>query len=69
MLLTVGRDHAWLTLPFTGPGCSQKHIPSYLMHPGLKGAGKVFVVSVNDPFVMKAWGDLLDPDGLIGVRA
>ncbi|CAN8104931.1 unnamed protein product [Discula destructiva] len=50
------------------PGCSQKHIPSYLMHPGLKGAGKVFVVAVNDPFVMKAWGDQLDPDGVIGMR-
>ncbi|KKY29420.1 putative tsa family protein [Diaporthe ampelina] len=32
------------------PGCSQKHIPSYLTHPDLKDAGKVFVVSVNDPF-------------------
>lgn len=39
------------------------------MHPGLKGAGKVFVVAVNDAFVMKAWGDLLDPERVIGVRA
>lgn len=35
---------------FTGT-CSSKHVPSYLNHAGLKKAGKVFVVSVNDPFV------------------
>ncbi|ROW15644.1 hypothetical protein VPNG_02078 [Cytospora leucostoma] len=50
------------------PGCSQKHIPSYLNHPGLKDAGKVFVVAVNDPFVVKAWGETLDPSGTLGVR-
>lgn len=37
------------------------------MHPGIKGAGKVFVVAVNDPFVMKAWGDALDSEGISGV--
>lgn len=35
---------------FTGT-CSSKHVPSYINHPKLKGAGQVFVVSVNDPFV------------------
>ncbi|KAF3763791.1 Redoxin-domain-containing protein [Cryphonectria parasitica EP155] len=50
------------------PGCSQKHIPSYLKHPNLQDAGKVFVVSVNDPFVMGAWGDALDSSGAIGIR-
>lgn len=50
------------------PGCSQKHIPSYLTHPNLKDAGKVFVVSVNDPFVMSAWGEALDPSGTQGIR-
>lgn len=35
---------------FTGT-CSSKHVPSYINHPRLKEAGKVFVVSVNDPFV------------------
>ncbi|PSR97741.1 tsa family protein [Coniella lustricola] len=50
------------------PGCSQKHIPSYLTHPNLKEAGKVFVVAVNDPFVMSAWGDALDPSGTLGLR-
>ena len=34
----------------------------------LKDAGNVFVVSVNDPFVMKAWQQSLDPDKKSGVR-
>ncbi|KAJ3493310.1 hypothetical protein NLG97_g4814 [Lecanicillium saksenae] len=47
---------------FTGT-CSSKHIPSYINSPKLKDAGKVFVLSVNDPFVMKAWAENLDPAG------
>ena len=35
---------------FTGT-CSSTHVPSYINHPKLKEAGKVFVVAVNDPFV------------------
>lgn len=31
--------------------CSAQHVPSYINHPKLKTAGKVFVVSVNDAFV------------------
>ncbi|RFU78282.1 ring finger [Trichoderma arundinaceum] len=52
---------------FTGT-CSSKHIPSYINHPNLKNAGQVFVVAVNDPFVMKAWADQLDPAGETGIR-
>ncbi|KAK3179990.1 hypothetical protein K4F52_008644 [Lecanicillium sp. MT-2017a] len=52
---------------FTGT-CSSKHIPSYISSPKLKSAGKVFVLSVNDPFVMKAWADQLDPAGETGLR-
>ncbi|TGZ81233.1 Redoxin [Ascodesmis nigricans] len=38
------------------PACSSTHIPGYI-----KAASPlpVYVVSVNDPFVMKAWGDSL----------
>jgi 2-Cys peroxiredoxin 5 len=36
---------------FLGPTCSDSHIPSYVMHPKIKDAGRVFVVSVNDAFV------------------
>lgn len=35
---------------FSG-ACSEKHVPSYILHPKLKEAGQVFVVSVNDAFV------------------
>ncbi|KAL7619590.1 hypothetical protein AAE478_010131 [Parahypoxylon ruwenzoriense] len=52
---------------FSG-ACSQKHVPSYIQHPRLRDAGSVFVVSVNDAFVMKAWGDQLDPTHESGIR-
>ncbi|KAF2436010.1 peroxiredoxin [Tothia fuscella] len=45
------------------PGCSENHIPGYLKHPKLKDAGPVFIVAVNDAFVMNAWGKVLDPSG------
>lgn len=35
---------------FSG-ACSTTHVPGYINHPKLREAGKVFVVSVNDPFV------------------
>ncbi|RMJ26721.1 AhpC TSA family protein [Aspergillus sp. HF37] len=50
------------------PACSSTHVPGYINHPKLNEAGQVFVVSVNDPFVTKAWGSLLDPSGKSGVR-
>ncbi|KAL2068064.1 hypothetical protein VTL71DRAFT_16162 [Oculimacula yallundae] len=50
------------------PTCSDTHIPGWIAHPKLKSAGKVFVVSVNDPFVMNAWGKSLDKDGSSGIR-
>ncbi|EKG17641.1 hypothetical protein MPH_05090 [Macrophomina phaseolina MS6] len=50
------------------PACSSSHVPGYISHPKLAAAGQVFVVSVNDPFVMKAWGDVLDPTGKSGIR-
>ncbi|QKX63396.1 uncharacterized protein TRUGW13939_10566 [Talaromyces rugulosus] len=51
-----------------GPACSSSHIPGYINHPKLKDAGNVFVVSVNDSFVMKAWAASLDPTGKSGIR-
>ncbi|KAF2670724.1 Redoxin [Microthyrium microscopicum] len=50
------------------PACSESHVPGYINSAKLKDAGKVFVVSVNDAFVMKAWGSDLDPSGKSGVR-
>jgi hypothetical protein len=43
-------DSAGVPAAFS-PSCSENHIPGYLNSPKLKDAGKVFVVSVNDPFV------------------
>ncbi|KAL9054010.1 MAG: hypothetical protein Q9162_004416 [Coniocarpon cinnabarinum] len=42
------------------PSCSDSHIPGYITNPKTKDAGNVFVVSVNDAFVMKAWKKTLD---------
>ncbi|KAI8938946.1 hypothetical protein NX059_004798 [Plenodomus lindquistii] len=50
------------------PSCSENHIPAYINSSKLRNAGKVFVVSVNDPFVMKAWAKSLDPSGSSGIR-
>jgi 2-Cys peroxiredoxin 5 len=50
------------------PACSENHIPGYINSAKLKDAGKVFVVSVNDSFVMKAWAKTLDPSGSSGIR-
>ena len=49
------------------PSCSATHIPGYVNLPKTKDAGQVFVVSVNDPFVMAAWGKTLDPTSKTGV--
>ncbi|KAK4691955.1 peroxiredoxin 5, partial [Lecanoromycetidae sp. Uapishka_2] len=50
------------------PSCSATHIPGFVSSDKLKDAGQVFVVSVNDPFVMAAWGKTLDPSGKTGIR-
>jgi glutaredoxin/glutathione-dependent peroxiredoxin len=42
------------------PTCSDYHLPSYLLRNdelAAKGVDSVVCVSVNDPFVMGAWGD------------
>jgi len=50
------------------PSCSATHVPGYINSSKLSSAGKVFVVSVNDAFVMKAWADDLDPGSKSGIR-
>lgn len=57
---TAGKTVAIFALPgaFT-PTCSAKHVPGYVEHSEqLKAAGvdEVWCVSVNDAFVMGAWG-------------
>ncbi|WP_368563660.1 peroxiredoxin [Pseudoxanthomonas sp. UTMC 1351] len=66
--LFEGRNAVMFAVPgaFT-PTCSEKHLPSYVeqFDEFRKRGIEVFCVSVNDPFVMQAWGKSQNiPDGL-----
>ncbi|CAM9126124.1 unnamed protein product [Discosporangium mesarthrocarpum] len=50
------------------PTCSNNHLPGFIEKTAEleeKGVEVVACVSVNDPFVMKAWGDLLGAPGKV----
>ncbi|KAI9228228.1 MAG: thioredoxin-like protein, partial [Piptocephalis tieghemiana] len=54
------------------PGCSKTHVPAYLkLHAALAdlGISRTLCVSVNDPFVMQAWGQDLNIDDKVTMVA
>merc|ERR1711981_925649 len=54
------------------PGCSKTHLPGYVSQAEeLKGKGvkEIFCVSVNDPFVMGAWGENQNAGGKVRMLA
>ena len=54
------------------PTCSLKHLPGFLDHTDAikaKGVDEIVCLSVNDPFVMGAWGDANDAAGKVRMIA
>ena len=59
--LTAGRKVVIFAVPgaYT-PTCSVNHVPSFIRTKAgydAKGVDEIICVAVNDPFVMKAWGE------------
>ncbi|EPS43511.1 hypothetical protein H072_2498 [Dactylellina haptotyla CBS 200.50] len=49
------------------PACSATHVPGYISHKAIAET-PTFVISVNDPFVTKAWKESLEGAKEAGIR-
>ncbi len=50
------------------PTCSQAHVPGFVVHADdilAKGVDTIVCMAVNDPFVMKAWGEQQNAEALM----
>lgn len=71
--LCKGKRVVFFGLPgaFT-PGCSATHLPGYVQKADAikaKGVAEIVCVSVNDPFVMAAWGAAHKAEGKVRMLA
>jgi peroxiredoxin (alkyl hydroperoxide reductase subunit C) len=69
----VGKTIAILALPgaYT-PTCSAKHLPGFIQQADIfksKGVDEIWCISVNDAFVMGAWGKSLGATGKVRMMA
>jgi peroxiredoxin len=71
--LTAGKTIAIFGLPgaYT-PTCSAQHVPGYIAHADAlkaKGVDEIWCISVNDAFVMGAWGRDQKATGVVRMMA
>ena len=71
--LVKGKTIAIFGLPgaYT-PTCSAQHVPGYVAHAKelhAKGVDEIWCISVNDAFVMGAWGRELKATGIVRMMA
>jgi len=71
--LVKGRKIVFFGVPgaYT-PGCSKTHLPGYISQSDeikQKGISEIVCVSVNDPFVMAAWGEANSATGKVRMLA
>jgi len=71
--LCAGKKVVFFGVPgaFT-PGCSKTHLPGFVSAADdmkTQGVDEIVCVSVNDPFVMEAWGKAHSADGKVRMMA